>query len=201
MSNPAKNKGDRAPRRQGDPCICGCGQPTASKGYDYVRGHRPPITLMEALSRGFSPTDGCWEWTRYVRPAGYGQVGLPGTRRTIDAHRASWIVHNGPIPDGMYVCHRCDNRKCVNPDHLFLGTNQDNMDDMWAKGRGSRLHGLRSPAARLTWAQVQEIRSRYRKGIHPARKTGGSASELAAEFGVTKQYINQLGNGEWRTVA
>jgi len=77
----------------------------------------------------------CWEWTGSKRPLGYGQMGIPGTNRPVGAHRISWELHFGPIPDDMFVCHRCDNPKCVRPDHLFLGTPTDNVRDMVAKGR------------------------------------------------------------------
>lgn len=141
--------------------------------------------------------DGCWEWQAYIRPHGYGQMGVPGARRTIDAHRVSWMIHYGPIPAGLFVCHHCDNRRCVRPDHLFLGTNADNAADCAAKGRAYSPRGEASGNCKLTDEQVAEIRRRY-KVVHPARRTGCSASELAAEFGVSKQYISQLARYVWR---
>lgn len=82
---------------------------------------------------------GCWEWATSLMGAGYGDFvsGGRGTpsRFRIGAHRFSYIIHKGKIPTGMQVCHHCDNKKCVNPDHLFLGSCSDNMQDCIAKGR------------------------------------------------------------------
>ncbi len=79
--------------------------------------------------------EGCWIWAASVDDHGYGRFGI-GRLRIEPAHRVAWMVANGPIPDGLSVLHRCDNPPCVRPDHLFLGTQRDNMRDMIAKGRG-----------------------------------------------------------------
>lgn len=81
-------------------------------------------------------TEGCWVWKASTGSSGYGQFTLNGRR--VNAHRVAWILANGPIPNGDFVCHHCDNRRCVNPKHLFLGDARANIRDMWSKGRGRR---------------------------------------------------------------
>lgn len=81
--------------------------------------------------------NGCWEWTARLDQSGYGLLCYDGGMK--GAHRFSYKTYVGEIPEGIYVCHTCDNPKCVNPSHLFLGTQQDNMDDMYNKGRATRM--------------------------------------------------------------
>ena len=153
-------------------------------------------TLAERLARRTVITpSGCHEWTGYCHPTrGYGQIGLGVRSAGIgETHRVAYELAHGPIPPGMFVCHRCDNPPCVNPDHLFLGTHTDNMRDMVTKGRGSGARGLRNHNARLTDEQVQEIRAQYVPGVN--------ASKIARRFGISRQYVRELAQGKWRKVA
>lgn len=100
-----------------------------------------PRAIEERLNSRWreDPATGCWLWTRQTLSNGYGVIRVgsmcDGTRRQALAHRVSWELDHGPIPDGLFVLHRCDRPACINPAHLFLGTQQDNLADMRAKGR------------------------------------------------------------------
>lgn len=102
-----------------------------------------PMNQQERIRRAVvADSSGCWNWTLQKDRIGYGrlkvQLGARDKFRFTSAHRYAFELWKGPIPEGMNVLHRCDNRACCNPDHLFLGTQQDNMRDMHAKGRGPR---------------------------------------------------------------
>lgn len=158
-----------------------------------------PAEFWAKVDKSGGP-DACWPWTgaRWtIRPYGH----LERNGHKIKAHRYSWELTHGPIPTGLQVCHLCDNPPCCNPTHLFLGTQQDNMDDMVSKGRhknGSRTHpeamlrGERHPRAILTASQVAEIRARY----IPFEVT---QSRLAREYGVSQGAISFVIRGTtWR---
>jgi hypothetical protein len=114
--------------------------------------------------------NGCWEWKGFVSPDGYAQTkDYDCIKTNILAHRLSYKVFKGEIPDGMCVCHACDNRKCCNPKHLWLGTRFDNNKDCFDKGRtiGVSRPGELSPSAKLKNEDVLEIRKKLSEGIRP----------------------------------
>jgi hypothetical protein len=122
--------------------------------------------------------EGCWLWTGATNPRGYGSIIiLKPTKRVLSAHRVAYELYVGEIPAGMSVLHRCDVRNCVNPMHLWLGTQADNMADMNAKGRQRAPASERSSNAKLTWPMVRELRSRIATGLWPLK-------ELAKEYGI-----------------
>lgn len=134
----------------------------------------------------------CWIWTANSSTRGYGVINKDGDN--CRAHRVSWEISNGPIPDGLCVLHSCDNPPCVRPSHLFLGTVQDNSLDMVSKGRAvtwekikhrRTYSGQDHPRALLDNVQVVEIRNTYAAG-------GTSYSRLAKEYGVHKETIRAI---------
>lgn len=102
------------------------------------------------------------------------------------AHRVAWVSANGPIPDGLFVCHHCDNRACVNVEHMFLGTHKENMYDMKAKGRS--LRGSRQNMAKLNESQVLEIRKLQAAGV--------MGKEIAKTYSVSKAVISMIKTGK-----
>lgn len=138
----------------------------------------------------------CHLWTRYKTHNGYGRITIRGKK--MRTHRLAWEYENGEIPEGMYVLHKCDNPACVNAEHLFLGSHQDNMEDMRRKGRGKQGGGFEggenNPRTIINWGKVYEIRKMYQKGS----KEFGSAG-LSEKFGISKSQIKRIVNGErWR---
>jgi hypothetical protein len=152
-----------------------------------MRPNTDPVTLIVGRSTPDIKT-GCWNWTRGKDSDGYGVTNLFG--KTRKAHRVAYEAWNGKIPEGMCVCHRCDNRSCVNPEHLFLGTNRDNIDDCLKKGRWTSIRGSKNPANILSEEDVLNIRRAF------GRSSGG---ELARAYGVTPSSICDIKRGRtWK---
>lgn len=129
--------------------------------------------------------DECWNWLAGCFSFGHGQFRIGGIGGTnAHAHRISYILTYGSIPDNLHVLHKCDNPKCVNPNHLFLGTNQDNVADMVRKGRQARQKGELCCTAKLKEADVLAIRRLYKSGV--------SQRAIAKEYGVGQQLVSLI---------
>jgi hypothetical protein len=138
----------------------------------------------------FTKGDGCWNWTGSCNKQGYGEFGLEGKLQR--AHRAAYMFYVGSIPPGLFVLHSCDNRRCVNPAHLWLGTQRENIRDMIDKGRSPNRYGERNGSAKLTGVKVSTIRELVRQSGH----TYGS---IAHTFGVARSTICDIVYGKtWR---
>jgi len=144
-----------------------------------------PQERLNRLSKVNNKT-GCVEWTGALRN-GYGRLIIgsrtDGSRKSVSAHRMSYEINFGEVTEGLYVCHRCDNRKCINPEHLFLGTHQDNIDDRESKGRNNHFY-------KLTDADVSYIID------YPRRS--GLRKHLAIKFNVSEHTIKDIRAGKAR---
>lgn len=128
------------------------------------------------------PEDSCWEWSGYRNADGYGQV--RDGDKMIRAHRYSWLTYKGDIPKGKYVLHKCDNPGCINPHHLFLGDQKDNMLDMKQKGRANHPIGILNGRAKLDVEKVKQIIE--------LKKRGYLHRELAGAYGVGTSTISRV---------
>ncbi len=134
--------------------------------------------------------DECWPWIAGLDAYGYGQIGEGEGKHK--AHRLSYRLHIGEIPSGLCVCHRCDNRRCCNPAHLFVGTSADNQADMIAKRRNTR--GVTHGMARLTEDDVRRIRSLYAAG-------GIFQRTIGLQYGLPQSAVSKIVHGErWRHI-
>lgn len=137
---------------------------------------RPKQSISERFfSKVEKRRSGCWEWTACHLPNGYGAFQLNGKE---GAHRVSWRIHFGDIPSGLFVCHRCDNKRCVNPEHLFLGSPSDNMVDKVSKGRQACTAGENNGSAKLTEEDVIAIRASSEVQTAAARRFGVSRAAI-----------------------
>ena len=183
-------------------CGCGCGENTnIRKGRPnrFIRGHNTPRNnpLLAFWSRVDVPQDHreCWEWQGGRTSAGYGQFKAGG--ETYYAHRYSCELHHGPIPQGMQALHSCDNPTCVNPGHLRIGSQLENMRDKMDRGRhwtGERPKGEGHHAAKMTKDKVLAVRA--------AIRSGATRRELADRYDVSLSCIDGITSRRtWRHVA
>lgn len=198
-------------------CQCGCGQRTPlakstrlehgrrrGEPLPYLHQHRLRVERRSIAARFWAKVEGggpddCWQWTGSRQHSGHGrfQASAEGEpKRIVQAHRWAFEQANGPIPNGLIVRHACDNPACVNPAHLQLGTQQDNVDDMWHRGRGFvptavPQPGTANPNAKLSASDVVEIRRRRQRG-----ETGRS---VARSFGISPSQVSRILTGKrWR---
>jgi hypothetical protein len=171
-----------------------------ARHYDANRRHGSPYAELQVKLIGMTPEErfwhlvikgpNCWGWSGHTRE-GYGVLTI-GPNRQGKAHRFSYELHNGPIPDGMDICHHCDNPPCSRPDHLFLGTQKDNQADMIAKGRGKSVAHLGSDhgMAKLNEASAREI-------LHST----GVARIVAKRFNVSESTVYMIrGRHIWKHI-
>lgn len=134
-------------------------------------------------------TESCWIWTASLDKQGYGHFHFPATG--YKAHRFSYLIHRGELPAGKLVCHHCDNPRCVNPEHLFLGAAADNSADMARKGRSTS--GERNPRAKLSAKEVQAIRKLHASGV--------MTHTLVKQFHVSRSTIKRIAaKSHWQGV-
>lgn len=200
--------------KKGEPCpIDSCGSPIRQNGmcskhcsrfakYGCNKTTRhfinldEPNKIRQRILEGIAinPDSQCWEWKGPTHHSGYVHIRCGG--RKVNLHRlAAYVWKDMPIDSPLFVCHQCDNRKCCNPDHLFLGTAKANSDDMWRKGRGNvTIYGEKNHLAKLTENAVREIRVLARMGQ--------KQRDIAKKYGVAQSQIWSVLSGKtWSQVS
>lgn len=141
---------------------------------------------IENFFKKVNKTKTCWEWTGMLDDDGYGRFKIKGTPKA--AHRLSMIIEHGSVPTGMWVLHNCDNRKCVNPNHLYFGTPSMNSMDRENRGRGRSLIGENNGYNKLVDSSVIQIKGLIRNGV--------TGREIAKKFNVTPSLISLIKNNK-----
>lgn len=157
------------------------------------KGIYPRPSLDERLWSKVDKTTTCWLWKGSLCGS-YGRIKKTGAKISTPTHRVSWELVNGTVPEGVLVLHKCDNRICVRPSHLFLGSYQDNTVDMIRKGRVNPRRGVENRSAKLNDTLVREIRSKY-------IEMELSQTELSREYGICQSRISSIVNNKaWKHV-
>lgn len=187
-------------------CHCGCGQlapisqyTAFKRGYikgqpvRFIAGHHNRLRHPRPIEDRFwekvdkRDPDECWEWTAAKGTRGYGELANK-PNPPIAAHRLSYIIAHGSIPEGMDVCHSCDNPACCNPAHLWLGTHRDNMHDMYLKNRRKAISGEQHRDAKFTNEQIRHIREMYKSGQY-------RLCELTRMFDISRTSMTKILKG------
>lgn len=154
---------------------------TEEKNLDRIRKYYEKYVIKQ---------EGCWDWKGIIEHTGYAKLGI---RPPIKAHRASWLIHKGEIPKGLIVCHTCDNRKCTNPDHLWIGNHKENIQDKIKKGRANTPKGMQLKVSKLNDEQVKEVKIHLKNGL--------TCSEIGRKYGFSRKIISRIKNGEtWKHI-
>lgn len=164
-----------------------CSRQCANIGANKARVLAMKLTETRRFWAKVHKTDDCWIWQGAIGNSGYGQVKIDGKVQL--AHRVTWTFKYGD-PGELCVLHKCDNPPCVRPDHLFIGTKQDNSDDMVNKGRSYNRHGSKNPNNKLTPEQITEIRN---------LKGKAKQVDIARKFGINQTHVSRIFRGEvWK---
>lgn len=152
---------------------------------------RKRLALADRFWSKVVKTRGCWRWTGAKNERGYGVIGVGGRRTgNFKAHRVSYELHVGPIPDGLCVCHLCNNPECTNPKHLYLATHAENMRDAARDGLMGGNEGEKNGTTRLTEEQARRLRQPMVRG---------ELTRLAREYGITIDHASRIRHGrKWR---
>ena len=155
--------------------------------------------MKKSFEKNVIRKEGCWGWKGSVAKGGYPVMTCRKACGPDRGHRTSWVIHNGKIPEGLFVCHSCDNPICTNPDHLWIGTHKQNNDDKIAKCRQSNIPpphkvGSENGSSKLKEDQVKEIKILLKKGL--------TSRDIGKQYGVSKTTILRIKTGKnWSHIA